>query len=205
MEGLKYNMDQDNSILRRSGLDLHPLLDQRYSPRSFSDRDVTDTELELVLEAARWASSSHNEQPWRFLVTRRGKEGHAELLDALWSMNKVWADKAPVLILNMVQRNFAFNGEENYFARHDLGGALAQLTAQATSMGMGLHQLAGFHADQAREAFRIPESTDVVSILALGFPGTADALDPPYREREMKRTPRKPLNELVFNGKFGPF
>jgi nitroreductase len=194
--------DVDMKFNGRSDLGIHQLLNARYSPRAFSDRDVTDAELELVLEAARWASSSHNEQPWRFLVTRKDKDGHAAMLDSLWSMNRSWADKAPILILNMVQRNFAYNNEENYFARHDLGGALAQLTAQATSMGMGLHQLAGFHADQARQAFQIPEALDVVSVLALGFPGNADVLEEPYRGRELKRSQRRPLSELVFMGRY---
>lgn len=187
---------------RRSDLEIHQILNDRFSPRAFSERDITDAELELVLEAARWASSSHNEQPWRFLITRKGQDGHAALLNSLWSMNRSWADKAPILILNMVQRHLAYNNEENYFARHDLGGALAQLTAQATSMGMGLHQLAGFHADQAREAFHIPETMDVVSVLVVGFPGQADTLEEPYRERELKRTLRRPLNELVFKGRY---
>ena len=186
----------------RSELRIQQMLKDRYSPRAFSDRDVTDVELELVLEAARWASSSHNEQPWRFLVTRKDQDGHAALLDSLWSMNRSWADKAPILILNMVQRNLAYNDEENYFARHDLGGALAQLTAQATSMGMGLHQLAGFHSDQARQAFQIPEALDVVSVLALGFPGNADMLEEPYRGRELKRTHRRPLKDLVYLGRY---
>ena len=186
----------------RSELRIHQMLNDRYSPRAFSDRDVTDVELELGLGAARWASSSHDEQPWRFLVTRKDQDGHAALLDSLWSMNRSWADKAPILILNMVQRNLAYNDEENYFARHDLGGALAQLTAQATSMGMGLHQLAGFHSDQARQAFQIPEALDVVSVLALGFPGNADMLEEPYRGRELKRTHRRPLKDLVYLGRY---
>ena len=186
----------------RSDLKIDRIINDRYSPRAFSDRDVTDAELELVLEAARWASSSHNEQPWRFLVTRKDQEGHAELLNSLWSMNRVWADKAPILILNMVQRNLVYNNEENYFARHDLGGALAQLTAQATSIGMGLHQIAGFHADEARKAFQIPETIDVVSVLVVGFAGSADTLEEPYRQRELKRSLRKPLSELVFKGKY---
>ena len=106
------------------------------------------------------------------------------------------------LNLNMVQRNLVYNNEVNNFARHDLGGALAQLTAQATSLGMGLHQLAGFNADEARQAFQIPETMDVVSVLAVGFPGSADTLEEPYRQRELKRSLRKPLNELVFLGRY---
>ncbi|HRH70720.1 MAG TPA: nitroreductase family protein, partial [Flavobacteriales bacterium] len=162
--------------IRRSDLPLHPVLNERYSPRSFSDRPVTDAELELVLEAARWAPSSMNEQPWRFLVTRRGGEGHADLLSALDHSNLVWAEKAPLLVLAMVHRTLSRNGQENFHARHDLGSAVAQLTVQATAMGMGLHQLGGFRAAVARSAFDIPAEFDLVSVLAIGFPGAAEVL-----------------------------
>jgi nitroreductase len=185
----------------RTSLAVHPLLASRFSPRSFSDRDVSDEELELVLEAARLAPSSMNEQPWRFLVARRGGEGHAELLASLTESNRIWADKAPVLILNMAVVNLARNGHPNHHARHDLGLAIAQLTVQASALGMCLHQLGGFHPDQAREAFGIPDDHDLVSVIALGFPGDPDALPENLRQRELARSPRKPLAELVWHGR----
>lgn len=186
----------------RSDLDLHPLINGRYSPRAFSEREVTDAQLALVLEAARWAPSSMNEQPWRFLVVRRGETGHAELLSALNPSNQVWADKAPLLILNMVQRTLSRNGQVNFHARHDLGLALSQLTAQATALGMGLHQMAGFQADTTRVAFGIPDDLDLVSVIALGFPGDPDQLPGELRERELRRSARKPLSEIVSYGSF---
>lgn len=188
--------------VRRSQLTIHPVLNERYSPRAFSDRDVSDAELDLLFEAARWAPSSHNDQPWRFLVTRRGQEGHAALLSSLIPSNQVWAGKAPVLVLNMVMRDFEFNGKPNYHAWHDMGGALAQLTAQATSMGIGLHQLAGFHAEVARVAFDIPERIELVSALAIGFPGDPEMLNGHLHERELTRSTRKELSELVSYGRF---
>ncbi|MBL7952441.1 MAG: nitroreductase family protein [Flavobacteriales bacterium] len=187
---------------RRSELPLHPVLNARYSPRAFSERDVTDAELNLVLEAARWAPSSMNEQPWRFLVTRRGSTGHAELLASLNPSNRIWADKAPVLILNLAKRTLSRNGMENFHARHDLGLATAQLTAQATALGMGLHILGGFQADAAREAFNIPVDFDLVSVIVLGFPGDAQQLPENLIQRELQQSPRRPLNELVFFGEF---
>lgn len=192
------------SSVRRSDLPIHPVLNERYSPRAFSDRPVSDQDLELVLEAARWAPSSMNEQPWRFLVTRHGGEGHADLLAALNPSNAVWADKAPVLILNMVRRTLERNGQENHHARHDLGAAIAQLTAQATALGMGLHQLGGFRPESARAAFGIPASYDLVSVIALGYPGDPDALSGDLRERELRKSTRKPLSELVRFGRFQP-
>lgn len=187
---------------RRSDLPVHPVLNERFSPRAFSDRAITDAELELVLEAARWAPSSMNEQPWRFLVTRKGGDGHAELLAALNPSNQVWADKAPVLILNLVHRTLSRNGQENYHARHDLGLATAQLTAQATALGMGLHILGGFNAEMVRTAFEIPDTCDIVSVIALGFPGDPESLPEHLKQRELQHSPRRPLSELVHYGRF---
>lgn len=187
---------------RRSACEVHPILNARYSPRAFADRAVTDAELERVFEAARWASSSMNEQPWRFLVTRRGGEGHVALLDTLNHSNRVWADKAPVLILAMVHRTLSRNGQENFHARHDLGLATAQFTAQATALGMGVHILGGFRSEEARSAFGIPEGLDLVSVLVLGYPGDADQLPENLKERELHRSLRRPLSELVHLGSF---
>jgi nitroreductase len=192
-------MEQD--LTARTVLEVHPLLATRFSPRAFSAREVTDEELELVLEAARLAPSSMNEQPWRFLVTRQGGEGYDRLLACLAESNRIWADKAPVLILNMAAHNLSRNGRPNHHAWHDLGLSIAQLTVQATALGMGLHQLGGFYADQAREAFGIPEEFDLVSVIALGFPGAPDDLPENLRQRELVRSPRKPLEELVWHGR----
>ncbi len=191
-----------DDALRRSPLALHPLLNRRFSPRAFSGRAVTDAELELVLEAARWAPSSMNEQPWRFLVTRRGGEGHSELLAAMDPSNRLWADKAPVLILSMAQRTLSRNGQENFHARHDLGLATAQFTAQATAMGMGLHILGGFNGEAARAAFGIPADFDLVSVIVLGFPGEADQLPENLKVRELQHSLRRPLRDVVHYGRF---
>ncbi len=188
----------------RSTLDLLPAIGGRYSPRAFSDRDVTDAELALVLEAARWAPSSMNEQPWRFLVTRRGAEGHAALLDGLNPSNRLWADKAPVLMLALVHRILHKLGAENHHARHDLGLAVGQLGVQATALGLGMHQLGGFSPDKVRAAFAIPDVYDLVTVLVLGWPGDADGLPEHLRERERTRSLRKPLSELVHYGRFTP-
>jgi nitroreductase len=190
------------AVTERSALPLHPIIGARFSPRAFSERDVTDDELRLVLEAARWAPSSMNEQPWRFLVVRRGGEGYSEMLSCIAPSNAIWADKAPVLILNMVHRQFARNGHENYHARHDLGLALGQLTAQATALGMGLHLLGGFDAQATRSVFGIPDVYDLVCITVLGFPGDPDSLPDNLKSRELNHSPRKPLEDLVHFGGF---
>jgi nitroreductase len=193
---------QSTHMASRSSLPVHPLIAERYSPRAFSDRDVTDAELELLLEAARLAPSSMNEQPWRFVVARRGGAGHAEMLEAMNLSNRIWADKAPVVILDLVHTVLERYGQVNHHARHDLGLAIAQLTLQATALGMGLHQLGGFDAEKARSLFNIPAEYDIVSMLVIGFPGDPEQLPENLRERELRRSPRKPLAELVHYGTF---
>lgn len=188
-------------IMERTDLDVHPLIAHRYSPRSFTAREVTDGELEIVMEAARLAPSCMNEQPWRFLVTRNGEQGHDKLLSTLLPGNRIWADRAPVLILNMTSTNFMKDGRPNDHARHDLGLAIAQLTIQAMALGMGVHQLGGFMPEKARELFEIPEELEAVSVIAMGFPGDAEQLNEPFRTRELARSSRRPLNELVWHGK----
>ena len=194
--------DVSERKVSRSLLDVHPLLANRYSPRSFSNRDVTDGELELLLEAARWAPSSRNEQPWRFLVTRKGGEGHADMLTTLMESNRRWADKAPVLILCMATREFKALAMPNIHAWHDVGLAIGQFTFQATALGMGLHQLGGFDPLEARERFAIPDHYDLVSVIALGFPGEPESLPEDLRQRELLLSPRKPLSEIAHYGRF---
>lgn len=187
---------------RRSELDLHPLINGRFSPRAFSAEPLTDEQLELLLEAARWAPSSMNEQPWRFLVVRKGGEGYDRLFATLTPSNQAWVKRAPVLVLNMVHRTLSRNGKENHHARHDLGVAIAQLTMQATALDLGVHQLGGFHPDQARDAFDIPQEIDLVSIIAIGHHGDPRELGPELEQREARRTERKPLSDLVSFGRF---
>ncbi len=188
--------------MARSDLPIHPLIDGRYSPKAFSDREISDRDLDLLFEAARWAPSSYNEQPWRFLVVKKGEEGHAEMLEAMTESNRAWAVKAPVLILNLAHRTHERHGRTNPHAWHDLGLALGQLTVQASAIGIGVRHLAGILPEKARALFNVPEEYDVVSMLVIGFPGDADELPEHLREREKIRSTRKPLSELVHFGKF---
>lgn len=187
----------------RTTLPVHPLLAGRYSPRAFSDRGVEDSDLDLVFEAARLAPSSRNEQPWRFLVARRGGEGHDGMLNCLLPGNRAWAEKAPVLILTMVSRAFVRNGDRNVHAWHDLGLAIGQLTVQAAALGMGLRQLGGFRPEPARVTFGIPDEYDLVSVIALGYPGDPALLPEELRIREEQRSPRRPLRDILWRGRVG--
>src|SRR3954454_20121344 len=136
-----------------SQVPLHPLLAQRWSPRAFdADHAVTDEQLTAVLEAARWASSSSNTQPWRFLVARRGEQDFGRLVDLLAAGNQVWASRAGVLIMVAAETTDA-SGAARSHALYDTGQAVAQLVAQAQAEGLATHQMGGFDANGTAEAF----------------------------------------------------
>src|SRR3954463_9809046 len=155
--------------LRDAAHPIHDLLRRRWSPRAFSDRPVEREKLLSVLEAARWAPSSNNEQPWHYLVARKEEpEEFARLLACLVEKNQSWAKAAPVLMLSVASTVFARNGKPNRHALHDVGQAVADLTVQATALGLFVHQMAGFSAEKARETYGIPENAEPVAALAVG-------------------------------------
>jgi len=180
---------------------IHDLLAWRWSPRACADRAVEPATLGALFEAARWAASAFNEQPWRFIVARR-EEGacYRQLLECLVEFNQGWARHAPVLILGLAKRTYTQTGEINRHGWHDLGLATAQLVVQATALGLYAHAMAGILPDRAREQYAIPDDFDVVTGLALGYLGDAATLPDDLREREGAPRQRRPLTELVFSG-----
>ncbi len=188
----------------RTDFPVDDLIRRRWSPRAFADRPVEPEKLRSLLEAARWAPSSFNQQPWAYVVaTREEPEAFARLLSALMEGNRVWAARAPLLMLSVAKLNFDHNGQANRHAFHDVGLATANLVTQATAMGLSVHQMAGFDAAKARELFGIPEGWEPVAAIALGYPGEASSLPAPLRDRELARRARKPLEEFVFSGRWG--
>ena len=183
---------------------IHDLLRRRWSPRTFADRPVEPEKLRSLLEAARWAPSSFNEQPWAYLVaTRNDPEEYARLLSVLVEGNIAWAQRAPVLMLSLAKLNFERTGKPNRHAFHDVGLASANLVIQATALGLAVHQMAGFHAEKARELYGIPADWEPVAAIALGYPGEADSLPEPIRQGELALRARKPLEQFVFTGRWG--
>jgi len=183
---------------------IHDLLRRRWSPRAFADRPVEPAVLLRLLEAARWAPSSYNEQPWAFLVaTREQPEEFARALGCLVEFNQSWAKAAPVLMLTVAHRIFEGKGQDNRHAFHDVGLALANLTVQATAEGLFVHQMAGIVPDKVRSAFRVPPDWEPVAGAALGYPGDPSALPEPLRQRELAPRTRKPLAAFVFTGDWG--
>ena len=184
-----------------------PLLDaiaQRWSPRAFADRSVAAEHVRTVLEAARWAPSSGNVQPWRYVVARRDEpEAFATLLACLDDGNQRWARHAPVLVLAFAALANPSTGKPNAYARHDVGIASGLMAVQATSMGLQIHQMAGIEREVARERLGFPDGFEFVTAIAIGYPGAIDRLPDDLATRE--RAPRARLDpaEIVFGTAWG--
>jgi nitroreductase len=183
---------------------VHDFIRQRWSPRAFSDRKFTPPDLCRLLEAARWAPSSANEQPWSFLVATKDDQTEFEkLFSCLVPGNQRWAGAAPVLMLSISHLLFEEDKSPNRHAFHDVGLAVENLILQAMSMELFVHQMAGFDVEKAKTLFGIPEGHEPVAMIAVGYLGDADTLPDKLREREMAARSRKPLEEFVFTGRWG--
>jgi nitroreductase len=177
-----------------------PAILSRWSPRSFTDRDVAPADLRRVFEAARWAASSFNEQPWRFIVGLRNSPTYKKIFSTLMGVNQSWAGAAPVLILGVAKTKFGHNNADNRVALYDLGAAASYLTLQAAALGLVTHQMAGFDSAAARRAFEVPEDYNFGSVIALGYQGEPSALtNPGHAAQETAPRTRKPLNEFVLS------
>jgi nitroreductase len=178
---------------------IHDLISERWSPRAFSTQPVEEEKLHSIFEAARWAASTANLQPWNFLfATQAHAEDHARIVETLTPNNIGWAKEAPVLIV-AIAKLYPFAGKERN-SYYDLGMAVENLVIQSGHLELVVHQMAGFDVDKARELLRIPEGYVPVTVIALGYPGSPDELHPTLRERELAPRVRKPLSEFVFEG-----
>lgn len=178
---------------------IHDLLRQRWSPRAFDDRPIAPEPLRSLFEAARWAPSSNNGQPWRFLVaTKDQKAEYDRLFNCLVESNQKWAHRAPVLLLSVAALQFE-DGSLNRHALHDTGMAAENLVIQATALGLVAHQMAGFRIDQARVDCQIPEGYEPVAMMAIGYLGDPALLSDRLRAREAQPRVRKPLTEFVYS------
>jgi nitroreductase len=177
---------------------------KRFSPRAYSSKPVEHEKLLTVLEAARWSASSYNEQPWRFIVaTKENPEGFQKMLSIANDWNQKWANLAPVLILTMAKKTFSHNGSHNKHALHDIGQTVATLSLEAAQHDLYIHQMAGIHADKAKELYNVPEDFEVVSMFTLGYLGDLKDLPEEFHKSEGRKRERKPLSELIFENEFG--
>ena len=176
--------------------EIHELIRERWSPREFRDRAVEPEKLRMLFEAARWAPSCFNEQPWRFVIaTRAEPRQFAKVLGLLAEKNQQWAESAYALGFSCGKRTFTHNGLPNRYGLYDTGAASATLALEATALGLHMHFMGGFDYNRARSEFAVPEDFEIGAAFAIGYID-ADRVKPAGRSR-------KPLEELVFGAKWG--
>lgn len=187
----------------------YPVLDviqQRWSPRAYADTPVETSKLQSLFEAARWAASSYNEQPWRFIVA--SKQDHPEryerILSCLVEANQAWAKAAPVLMLTFVSTHFKRNEKPNRVAEHDLGLAMGNLSLQATDLGLVVHQMAGIDFDAVKSTFSPPEGIEPCTAAAIGYAGEPESLSEDWMQ-DADRAPRTRMDfdDLIFGDAWG--
>ncbi|MFZ0213545.1 MAG: nitroreductase family protein [Candidatus Acidiferrales bacterium] len=182
---------------------IHDILRRRWSPRAFSDRPVEPEVLRSLFEAARWAPSSGNSQPWHYLIAR--KEDTAEfdlMLHCLAEGNIAWCKDVPLLMFSVANLRWEKTGEPNRHAFHDVGQAAAQLTVEAVSRGLFVHQMGGILVEKIRETYGLPDGFEAVAGFAVGYPGDPDRLPEKLRVREIAPRTRKPIESFVFSGRW---
>jgi nitroreductase len=182
--------------------EIHELIKNRWSPRTFSQKPISQKELQILFEAGRWAPSSNNLQPWNIVWGIKGSETYDRIMDVLVEFNQKWAKNAPVLLLGVVDTKTP-KGDDNYHAPHDLGQYMANVAIQAQSMGIALHQMAGLDYKKALKEFKFPDTFHVATAVALGYYG-GDLSDVPDFLQEAEEGPRsrKKQNDFVFNGDY---
>ena len=182
-----------------------PVIAERWSPYAFDPRPVEHEKLLSCLEAARWAPSSYNEQPWTFILAERTDAAEfARMIDCLVEGNRAWAKNVGVLMLTIVSKFFVKNGKPNRAAEHDIGLAAGYMVLQATALGMQGHQMIGVERDKIRATYKIPDTHEPLTAIALGYPaavqpGTTD----PLAQRDLNARGRKLLTEIVIHGAWG--
>ena len=185
----------------------HPILKilaERWSPYGFEDRPVADADLRSLFEAARWAASSYNEQPWNYLVaTQENQPEFERILSCLVESNQAWARNAPVLALAVVSLQFAKNKQDNRAAVHDMGLAAGNLVVEATARGLSVHHMIGILPDKAREVYQIPEHFEAWTAMAIGYKADPAKLSDALKERDLAPRQRKRLSKFVFTGLWG--
>ncbi|MBW3635630.1 MAG: nitroreductase family protein [Armatimonadetes bacterium] len=172
----------------------------RWSPRAFSSQPVPDDVLNQIFEAARWAASSYNEQPWRFLVAKTPADLE-KFNSFLVPANQAWAKDAPILIVTLGKKTFTHNGTDNSVYKHDVGAASAYMALAATQHGLHAHGMAGFDGEMVRATLGVPSDYDVIAMWALGYRGETSQLPEGYQGLEFP-SDRRPLSEIVFEGGF---
>lgn len=175
------------------------IIQERWSPYAFSSAPVEEFKLKAIFEAAGYAPSANNEQPWMFVyVTREDEKVFNEYLDFLTDVNRVWASKAYALVISMARTNYTSHGKPNRFAFHDTGMAVSHLLLQAITHDIYVHQMGGYSVEKVKSYFKLSDDIEPVAMMAVGYLGDGITLSPELQARDEKRRPRKAVNEFVF-------
>jgi nitroreductase len=184
--------------------ELHPVIRKRWSPRSFdAGRVVEEEKIQRFLEAARWAPSSFNEQPWRYVVGIKGGDAWKGIFETLVEFNQQWAVNANVLVMTLGKKTLSRNGKPNGTFRYDAGGSVAYMTMQAVSDGLMTHQMGGFSKEKAMETFGFPDDLEPLTVMAIGYQDAPEKLiDAGMRESETAARQRRSVTESLFRADF---
>jgi nitroreductase len=185
---------------------IHDLIQARWSPRAFdADKAISHEDLLALLEAARWAASCFNDQPWRFVVCDKNTDADSwqNAWESLVERNQLWAKNAPVLILAVAMNNFNHNDKPNRWGAYDTGAACANLSLQATALGLIVHQMGGFDSEKAREVFHLPHACTPMAMLAVGYQADTDVLHEDFKASELAARSRATLPERFYAGQWG--
>ncbi|MFN8331753.1 MAG: nitroreductase family protein [Saprospiraceae bacterium] len=189
-------MDSKNIKQASAQYELLPEIKNRWSARAFDGSSLSVTELNTLLEAAAWAPSANNEQPWIYYYAHRNTEAFNSLWDCLVEGNRPWTTRAAVLMIACIRTTFEQTGKHNGSAEHDLGLANANLLTQATGMNIYGHIMGGFDRTKATALLQLPENIRPMYMIALGKLASADSLEEPFRTREVTPRHRKSLSEI---------
>ena len=193
-------------MIKKEAENKYPVIDvikKRWSPVGFSDKPVEKEKLQSLFEAARWAPSCYNEQPWNFIFGLKGDETYEKIFNLLMDGNKPWNKKVPVLILGFVKKTFSRNETENRHAVYDLGQAVGNINAQATADGLVLHQMAGFDTKKSGEVFAFTENHEAIVVISVGYQEEENKISESLLEREKGKRSRKDFKEFVFGNRLG--
>ena len=197
--------EKENKIqtqTRQSTYNINPLILNRWSPRSMTDEELDDDTIMSLFEAARWAPSSYNNQPWRFIYAKRNTPQHwNKLFNLLAEPNKTWTKNAALLVVVISGKNFEYNEKYSITHQYDTGAAWENLALEASSRGLVAHGMQGFDYEKARIDLEIPDNFDVMAMIAIGKKGSKENLPLQLQEKEYPND-RKPLKEIIMEGTF---
>ncbi len=189
------------SEFRKTDYPINKIFLDRWSPRAMSDEPISDTELFTLFEAARWAPSNNNEQPWRFIYAKKGTKDFDKFFGLLVEFNQLWCKNASVLICLIAKKNFTKDNSPNRNNMSDSGSAWENLALQASVMGLVTHGIGGYDVEKARKDLKVPDDYEVVHMIAIGKPGPLESIPERMQKAEAPNS-RKPVSELIFEGEF---